>query len=62
MKVLNVPDMHCEHCVARITKALDEAGMKFEISLENKTVSIIDGDAALAVSELDDLGFEATEQ
>lgn len=62
MTIINVPDMHCEHCVARITKALDEAGMKFEVSLENKTVSVIEGDAAAAISELDDLGFEAAEQ
>lgn len=62
MTVLNVPDMHCEHCVSRITKALDAAGMKFEVSLDDKTVSIIEGDVGKAVEELDDLGFEAKAQ
>lgn len=62
MTVLNVPDMHCEHCVARITNALNEAGMKFDVSLENKTVTINEGDVAQAISELDDLGFEAKAQ
>ncbi len=62
MTVLNVPDMHCEHCVSRITKVLDAAGMKFEVSLDDKTVSIIEGDVGKAVEELDDLGFEAKAQ
>jgi copper chaperone len=61
MTVLIIPDMHCEHCVARITNALSDAGMKFEVSLENKTVSIIEGDVAAAISELDDLGFDAAQ-
>lgn len=61
--VLNVPDMHCEKCVERITNALNAAGLLFEVSLKNKTVAI-DGDAAnvqKAVEALDDLGFEAAQ-
>ena len=61
MTILKVPEMHCNHCVGRITNALNEAGLKFEVSLENKTVTI-DGCAncvKTAVSELEDLGFSA---
>ncbi len=64
MTVLNVPDMHCDHCVARITKALTDEGMTFQVSLADKTVSVA-GDAsavAKAVEALDDLGFEATQK
>lgn len=63
MRVLKAEDMHCNKCVERITKALNDAGMKFEVSLENKTVSVDGDDAcvAKAVELLDDLGFEAVE-
>lgn len=58
---LKVPDMHCEKCVERITNALNAAKLSFQVSLENKTVTV-DGDEAcvnLAIEELDDLGFDA---
>lgn len=61
MAVINVPGMMCEKCVARITKALDEANLKFTVTLENKTVTV-DGDAAAvaaAIEAMDDIGFEA---
>lgn len=59
MKVLKVPDMHCEHCVARITDALQKDGLKFSVNLADKTVTIdgCDGCVATAVDTLDDLGF-----
>lgn len=59
MTTLKVPDMHCENCVARITKALTAAELKFSVSLEDKTVTIdgCDNCVAKAKSELDDLGF-----
>ena len=61
MTVINVPDMHCEMCVKRITNALTNAKLNFLISLEGKTVTIDGGESELktAISELDDLGFEA---
>ena len=61
MTTLKVPDMHCENCVARITKALTAAKLTFEVSLPDKTVTIdgTDADVAAAKSELTDLGFEA---
>ncbi len=60
MTTLNVPDMHCPKCVARISAALDEAKVSYDISLEAKTVDVDSEKVELAVSELDDLGFEAT--
>ena len=62
MTILNVPDMHCSKCVERITNALNAAGLKFTVSLEDKTVAI-DGSAAdveKAKAELDDIGFDGT--
>lgn len=59
MKVLKVEDMHCEMCVKRITEAMNEAKIDFEISLENKTVSVDESKIAQAIEELDDLGFDA---
>lgn len=59
---ISVPDMHCENCVKRIDNALKETGIKYSISLEEKTV-IIDGcDHCLktAIGELEDLGFTPT--
>lgn len=58
---LDVPDMHCEMCVKRITDALTKAKLQFQVSLADKTV-VIDGpasDVSTAITELDDLGFPA---
>lgn len=60
MTILKVEDMHCNMCVTRISNAFVDAGISFEISLENKTVSVDSTKVDLAISELDDLGFEAT--
>ena len=61
MKVLKVPDMHCEKCVARITKALEADGLNFSVNLADQTVTIdgCDHCVATAVETLDDLGFTA---
>lgn len=63
MTTLKVPEMHCEKCVERITKALTAADLKFQVSLENKTVSIDGCEHCVktAIEELDDLGFSAEE-
>lgn len=56
---ISVPDMMCENCVKRITNALTEADLKFEVSLADKTVSIDGCQNCLktAIGELEDLGF-----
>ena len=62
MAILKVADMHCEMCVKRITNTLNEAGLKFEVSLNDKIVKVdgSDADVKKAITELDDIGFEAT--
>lgn len=62
MTTINVEGMHCEKCVERITKAMDEAKLDFKVSLEDKTVMIDGCDTCVknALEILDDLGFEGT--
>ena len=63
MTILKAEDIHCEMCVSRISKALTEANIKFEVNLENKTVSI-DGDQKVVIAAkeiMDDLGFDTVE-
>lgn len=53
--------MRCNGCVARIEKALTEAGIAHEVNLEAKTVTV-EGDEAIvvrAMEEIEDLGFGA---
>ena len=59
MTTIKVPDMMCENCVKRITTALTEAELKFEVSLADKTVTIdgCDNCVKTAMTELEDLGF-----
>ncbi len=59
MKTIRVPDMMCENCVRRITNALTEADLKFQVSLEEKAVTVdgCENCVKTAVSELEDLGF-----
>ena len=56
---ISVPDMMCENCVKRITNALKEAELSFEVSLPEKTVILNGCQHCLqnAMSELEDLGF-----
>jgi len=64
MTVIKAEDMHCEKCVERITKAMDEAGLKFQVNLADKEVAV-DGDAQIvdaALEILEDLGFEGIVQ
>lgn len=61
MTVIKVADMHCEKCVERITKLLTDEGLDFQVSLDNKSVTV-DGDehcVKMALEALDDLGFTA---
>ncbi len=61
MTVLKVPDMSCEHCVARITKALNDEKLSFKVILANKTVEVEGDEAAVdkAVAALDDIGYDS---
>ena len=59
MTTISVPDMMCENCVKRITKALSDAELNFTVSLPEKTVTIDGCEHCVktAMEELDDLGF-----
>lgn len=59
MITLHVEDIQCSHCTMRIEKALTNAKIKAEISLENKTVKVDEENKNTAMEILDDLGFPA---
>lgn len=60
MSTLKVEGMHCQMCVNRINKALDNAGIGHSVSLDDKTVTVTDDSKKeQAVKALDDIGFEA---
>lgn len=54
---LNVTDMMCEHCKAKITKGLDKADIACQIDLENKTVEVDDKDEKEAREIIRKLGY-----
>lgn len=60
MTVINVEGMHCEKCVERIEKAMNEAGLDYKVSLAEKTVEIDGCEHCVktAMEILDDLGFD----
>lgn len=60
MKIIKVEGMHCQNCVKRITDALNEKGIKNEVSLENGTVSIDGCENCLKTAKeiIYDLGFD----
>ena len=64
MTILNVPDMSCGHCVARITKALEAENLTFKVLLDTKTVEIEGDETAVrqAAAALDDAGYESTRE
>ncbi len=59
MYKISVEDMHCDACVKRIDNALNQAGLRFSISLEDKTVMLDGCEHCLktAINILEDLGF-----
>ncbi len=59
--VFSVPDISCNHCKMRISKALEAAGVKeFEVSVEEKRVTAEAEDAASVQSVIEDAGYDAT--
>ena len=64
MTIIKAEDMHCEKCVERITKAMKDAGLDFQVSIADKTDSIYGSDRCVkkALEILDDLGFEGIVQ
>lgn len=61
MTVFKCEEMMCDHCVSRITAALNKAKLDHKVNLDNKTVTL-EGDESCAIKAaeiLDDLGFTA---
>lgn len=58
MTEIKVEGMHCPMCVKRISEALENAGIRAEVNLENKTVTVAAADVSRAKEEIEDLGFE----
>ena len=57
-KTLFVPDMSCQHCVGRIKKALDAAGIQgYEIVLDSKELRVKEPDAEKSVAVLTAAGY-----
>ena len=58
---IKVEGMHCERCVERIEKALKDTGIDFSVSLADKMVTVNGCEHCMstAITELEDLGFEA---
>lgn len=58
--VFSVPDMSCNHCKMRISKALDEAGLKgYEVSVEDKTVTAEAANSDMIKAAIDAAGYDA---
>lgn len=58
--ILKVPDMGCEHCKSRISKALEEKGARLmRADLTGKLIEVDLGEVHVGdvTSLLDDLGF-----
>ena len=52
--------MACQHCVGRIKKALDTAGVTgYEVVLESKEVRVEESQATAAAAALSDAGYPA---
>ncbi len=61
--IFKVPDMSCKHCVNRISKELENLGLKdFSIDLEAKRVTVETEDPGQVSSALDDAGYPAEEE
>lgn len=59
--VFSVPDISCNHCKMRISKALEAAGVKeFDVSVESKKVTAEAQDAAKVQAVIEDAGYDAT--
>ncbi len=57
---LNVPDMSCHHCVARISRVLEEIEVpEYRVLLEDKVVEVETDDLDKVIAALDEAGYEA---
>ena len=59
-KTINIEGMHCQHCSARVEKALAELGLSAKVDLAAKCAVVEGADVADNVlrDAVEDLGFE----
>lgn len=56
---LYVPDMSCQHCVGRISRALEEAGVSdYRVLLEDKMVEVETENLEKVLASLDEAGYQ----
>lgn len=56
--VLNVPDISCNHCKMRISKALEELGVKnYEVSVEEKKVVVETENLESVLKKLEEIDY-----
>ena len=56
--VLSVPDIPCNHCKMRISKALEELGIKnYEVSVEEKKVIVETEDLESVLKKLEEIDY-----
>ncbi|MGN1127379.1 MAG: heavy-metal-associated domain-containing protein [Candidatus Flemingiibacterium sp.] len=62
MKTIVISGMHCEHCVARVEKALKALGESVKVDLKKGTAEVSGkaSDAELK-NAVEDLGFDVVE-
>ncbi len=62
MKKIVISGMHCEHCVARVKKALDALGENAKVDLKGG-FAVVDGKASDVdlKNAVEDLGFDVVE-
>ncbi|CCV64464.1 preddicted heavy metal transport/detoxification protein [Alteracholeplasma palmae J233] len=60
MKVITVTDMSCQHCVAKINKALLTKGVVGKIDLAGHTVSVKEADEEKALVAIEEAGYTPT--
>lgn len=61
MVTLFVEDIQCGHCTMRIEKALKEANIEAEVTLEDKSVKVKNEDKDKVLELLDDIGYPGKE-
>ena len=62
MKTITISGMHCEHCVARVEKALKALGENPKVDLK-KGIAVVDGKSSDSdlKNVVEDLGFDVVD-
>ena len=59
----SVPDMTCDHCKKRISKALESAGLReYTVDVEKKTVVVEALDAEAPRKAIEEAGYDSALQ